>query len=743
MTSTIKEVNNIVTFKATPFRKTFEKIYNARWWRAYAVNVIDDYIEDIEKNKLGYVSIFGYIPDIDYSTEYTIVALPEFKEPYGMGYRVLHITKKLENNYSTKDTATFLFSVIPAYASVLFEAYPDIMNRIINDIPIDYSKTRGIKEKTYLKIKTKIFSNLKYMEYIVAFNDIMSTYLIEHIYNKYPSVDEAKEMLSKNPYKFFCSLPYVGFIKADKLILTISKIKNNNYNIDNNIKTSKERCLACIKYLLEKGEDDGNSCLSVQDLREYVSELAPECMDKFVACLIDEDLYFNEKLMVVALDKVYKVEKYIADTVLEAVKKPFIYDIDISKYSNIDGYSLTQEQMDFLNMTCKNSISILNGCAGTGKSFTIKALTEMLKDNNLTFTLLAPTGKAAKVIREYTNMKAMTIHKWLGNDKFVCEDVIIIDEFSMVDIYIFYELLCCIDFKTTKLVIIGDNAQLLSVSTGNLLHEFIDTNIIPRVSLSKVFRYNDGGLMKVATDVRNGKSYFKTSNKNITQYGKDYYFIETKKENIVDNAVSLYKKLIGKGLKPYDIELLSAQKVGNYGTKVINEQIQKEINPYYDTESCVKIADDTYYLKDIVIQMVNNYHAKKVKYVNNEYIKESEDNFIANGEVGEIVGIINNHIYIQFNNEIMEYTHGDMKLVQLGYAITVHKAQGSSARAVIFITPETHLFMLSSNLIYVALTRTKSICFHLGNETTVKRAIKKIENIKRKTMMHELLLQTI
>jgi len=751
MSTTQNANTGTITFQATLNRKMFEKQYDGeRWWRVYLMNASKNLIPDDGIN-YSVVKIFGYIPELNYDEKYTIIAQPEENSKYGISYRVFHIGQEYNGNYSSKDVAIFLNSVIPSYAVTLLSAYPDILDRIVRDEPIDYSKTRGIKEKAYEKIKKRVLSNLREMDFIVAFGDIMSASLIARIYELYPSVDEAKTALANDPYKFFCSVQRIGFIKADKLIKQIARIDNNQYGISRDIINSGSRCLSCMRYLLEKARDGGNTYIEVKDLRQEVAELCPECVDKFNTCISDDSLYFNPKMMAVSLQEVFDIEKGIADIILDVIKKPFFYNkIDLSLYKNIDGVELTDEQIQFLDMVTKNNISILNGCAGTGKSFTIKALIKMLNDNNLSYFLLAPTGKAAKVITDYTNDEAMTIHRWLAireryDSILNYADVIIVDEFSMVDIIICYRLLKQIDFSRTKLVIIGDNAQLLSVSCGNLLHEFINTNIIPRVSLSKVFRYADGGLMMVATDVRNGKDFFGSAKEPILIYGNDYRFIKTSKDNIVNNAVALYKKLIGSGVKPYDIELLSAQKVGDCGTEAINSRLQQEINPYYNTEHGIKIFEHEYYISDIVIQTVNNYRVRTVKYNNeeNQYYIDQEDMFIANGEIGEIVDIRDRHVYIKFNDEIAEYTEGDMRDVQLGYAITVHKSQGSSAKYVIFISPESHTFMLSSNLIYVALTRTIKTCFHFGDERAVKRAIKKVENIKRQTFMHDLLLGTI
>jgi exodeoxyribonuclease V alpha subunit len=346
----------------------------------------------------------------------------------------------------------------------------------------------------------------------------------------------------------------------------------------------------------------------------------------------------------------------------------------------------------------------------------------------------------------------MTIHRGLGyippdewtyneENKLDC-DVLAIDEFSMTDIFLFRHVIDALDFGRTKLLIIGDNAQLPSVSCGNLLHDFMHSNIIPTVTLTKVFRYGEGGLMKVATDVRNCKKYLdKDIMQQCTFFGnnKDYAFINVSSELIVKNVVALYQKLLSQGYKVEDIQVLTAYNKGEYGSIALNNNLQKIANNNYGTVG-LKCGEVTYYEGDLIIQTVNNYKAQI--YVDDEWcfgIEDKDETFIANGEIGRILKIGMHDMIIDFDGTKIKYTRDDLQGIKLGYSISIHKSQGGSARIVILLTPQAHTFMLNSNIIYVGLTRMKEKCFHLGNVDTVNAAIKKKENFNRMTFMKELL----
>lgn len=307
----------------------------------------------------------------------------------------------------------------------------------------------------------------------------------------------------------------------------------------------------------------------------------------------------------------------------------------------------------------------------------------------------------------------------------------------MTDIFLFAHVIDALDFKKTKLIIIGDSAQLPSVGPGNLLHDFMNSNIIPTISLSKIFRYADGGLMKVATDVRNMKPYLNGIKEKCTVFGnaKDYSFIQSANERIVNDTVSLYRKLI-KNHKPEDILVLSAYNKGEYGTIVLNKHLQKLANPNISKSSIsMQIGETTFYKDDIIIQTVNNY--KAIVYIDNQftYGDDAETTFIPNGMIGKIKLISLQFAVIDYDGIEVIYKKSDMQSVMLGYAISIHKSQGGSADTVVLLTPSSHSYMLNSNLIYVGLTRMKKNLYHLGDSNAINRSVKKKENLARNTFM--------
>ena len=415
--------------------------------------------------------------------------------------------------------------------------------------------------------------------------------------------------------------------------------------------------------------------------------------------------------------------------------------------------------MQILDVICKNNIAILNGFAGAGKTASTQGIINMLKDNNKSFLLMSPTGRAAKVLHENTNEPASTIHRGLGyvppnlwtynEEHKLHSDVIIVDEFSMVDIWLFKKLLDAIDFRFTKLLIIGDNAQLPSVSCGNLLHDFMEANIIPTVTLNKIFRYSSGGLMRVATDTRCCKSYLSDGMKSkATVFGdnQDYMFIDLASEVIPRNVVALYKKLLDNGNSIEDIQVLTAKNVGDCGSVRLNNMIQRVANPNFGSEVNMKIGDTTYYEGDLILQCVNNYKAEiDTRFLNDDDMFEFGFNdepptaFVANGETGIIKEIYNTYIIADFNGVHVKYYRNDMNMVKLGYAISIHKSQGGGFKTVILCTPQSHIFMLNSNLLYVGLTRMKEKLYHLGSLQSVNQAVKKKANLIRHTFMQDLL----
>lgn len=746
-----------VKFKCSVVRKT----YDGGDYKIYAVDVDKNKYPDIKFTKYGNVTLTGEMHELGVGSNYEVAAVEQLSK-YGYGYKVTNIKRDRPTN--AEETYVFLREILTEnQADVLCKVYPDIVDRVINNRldDIDLNKTPGIKEYTFDVIKNKIVENFCLAEIVTEFQGMLTLSMVKKLHEKYSSVQMIKQKMREDPYKCLCGLARVGFKTADSILLELEReslesIKNGKkpiieFNCD--LKTSKQRCLSCVLYLLEENENNGHTVMDIVDLRNQCMKLTPACSDLFVDCIKHESIIYDRDTMNVALKSTYDTEQCIANAIIEGLRQNTKWNFNIEKYRTVNnGCELSTEQIKILDYICKYNICILNGSGGTGKTFSTQSVIQMLKDNNKSYELFSPTGKAAKVLSENTGEQASTIHRGLGYmppdkwgyneaEKMMC-DVLIVDEFSMVDLRLFKHIIDAIDFKRTKLLMIGDNAQLPSVSCGNLLHDFMQSKMIPTVTLTKVFRYGEGGLMKVATDVRQCKQYLNNINQQCTYFGdnKDYAFINVGSSTIVKNLIALYQKLLSSGkYNVDDIQVLTSYKKGDYGQIVINNQLQKIANRNYGSQDFMKVGDITYYKDDIIIQNTNNYHARI--FYEDDFIPDDmpKETFIANGETGKIKKIDQNKVIIEFDDVLVEYNRSAMQMCGLGYCITIHKSQGSSIKVVLLITPAAHTYMLNSNLIYVGLTRMKERCFHFGDTTTVNRAIKKKANLSRNTFMQKLL----
>lgn len=757
-----KKNENVLKFKATAVKCVF----NGDNFKVYGMEVNKAEYPLVKLNKFDNVSICGDIPILTTGVEYEITATEE-QNKHGYTYRVKNIRRDIPKNGG--DALTFLRKILTeGQADTLYSVYPDIVQRVAegNLDDIDFSKLHGIKEKTFATIYKKIIDNYVLFDLIAEFNGLLSISMLKKIYKEYPSVSRLKYNLKTKPYTTLMKVSGIGFKKADAIVLEMQSENVIDFGYD--IKTSVDRCVACIMYILQENEDEGNTKMNLADVRKQCLDLVPACAWHFVEAVQDDAIYYDKSTMDIALSCTYKTEKKIAETIAANLKDTYnVWDYDVEKYRSIDGFDLTDEQMEMLRNVCNNNICILNGFAGSGKSASTQALINMLDENEKTYKIFAPTGKASKVIAECTGRSASTIHRGLcynpndgwGYGKYnkIREDIVIVDESSMVDVYLFSYLIDAIDFKTTKLLLIGDNAQLCSVGCGNLLHDFMESELIPTVTLTQIFRYEDGGLLNVATKVRCGKPYLDNSIKdNATSFGKnnDYMFIDKPSELVGKQAVALYKKLVSKGIDISDIQVLTAKNIGECGAIQLNNMIQMVANKNYGSENCMKVGDVTYYVGDLILQKANNYKAELLESDNCDYDDDYENfynelekptAFVANGETGIIKKFSEDksgcYAVIDFDGIEVKYYHNDMNMVGLGYCLTIHKSQGSGIDYTIVCTPSNHTFMLNSNLLYVALTRTKKKCFHIGDIQTINRAVHKKENIERHTFMKDMLIE--
>jgi len=746
-------LDKILNFKCTPERLVF----NSEEYKIYGCSVNTFEYPDIQIGKYNTCTVKGNVQELNLGVEYLVKA-KEISDKYGVGYEVINIKREKPTTLAT--TKNFLYEILtPNQTDVLLSVYPDIVERIINNKldDIDLNKTKGIKQYTFDVIKKKVIENFKLADLVEEFKGLFSMSIIKKLYDKYPSVEKIKEVIRREPYECLCRLSGIGFKTADSMLLTLEKESKESiakggkpilfFGFD--LPTSYQRAKACVDYILDENETNGNTYVKFSELRKQCEILIPEAITNLPMILKgDNDVYFDRDTLRISKLNTYNTEKYIGETINNALAINTKWDCDCSKFGSLDGFDLTEDQRKTSEYMCKYNLVMLVGYGGAGKSSSTQAFVNMLKEYSKTYLLLAPTGRAAKVLSGFTKENAMTIHRGLGyippnvweynKENPLPYDVVIVDEFSMVDVFLFRQLLEAIDFNKTKLLLIGDDAQIPSVGAGNVLFDLLNSNKIPTVKLDKIFRYGKGGLMTVATDTRNGEVYLDKEKKTgIQSFGEDnsYIFMGVTQDKIVDYTVKLYQKLLTQPSYTIDdIAVLSCYNVGDYGTVELNKRLQNAVNP--NPEAKITFGETEFRLNDIVMNIVNNY--KAVLY-NEEFIDKNNTTFIANGESGRVIKILPNAMVVDYDGTLIYCPKGSMSSIKLAYAISIHKSQGGQFKVVILLTPKAHGFMLNSNLLYVGESRAKEKSFHLGEVKTVNTALKKKENFDRKTMLGDFL----
>lgn len=740
-------MSNIVDFKCTPERVVF----NSDEYKIYGCSVNSFEYPNIQVSKYGTATIKGNVQELNLGVEYTVKA-KEISDKYGIGYEVINI--KREKPTTLNATRNFLYEIITEkQTDTLLDVYPDIVDRIMNNRldDIDLNKTKGIKEYTFNVIKQKVIENFKLADLVEEFRGLFSLSIIKKLYEKYPSVEKIKEAIRTKPYECLCRLSGIGFKTADGMLLQLEEESKQCKETGKNpilffgfdLKPSYQRAKACVDYLLNENESNGNTYMSVSDLKKQFDTLVPEAKNNLPLILKgDNDVIFDRELLSVCKKSTYETEKYISDKIKEGLSINTKWDCDCSKFRKLDDFELTIDQCKTSEYMCNHNLVMLVGYGGAGKSSSTQAFVNLLKHYNKSFLLLAPTGRAAKVLASFTGEDAMTIHRGLGymppnvwnyNSEYPLPyNVVIVDEFSMADIFLFKHLLEAIDFNKTKLLLIGDDAQIPSVGAGNVLYDLLCYDKIPTITLNKIFRYGKGGLSTIATDTRNSIEYLNKDKNGMQMFGEDqsYIFMKLTQDKIVDYTVQLYKSILTKGYSIEDIAVLSCYNVGDYGTVVLNKKLQEAINP--DSEEKITFGDLEFRLNDIVMNYANDY--KAILY-NEEFLDEQNTTFIANGESGRVAKILKDAMVIDYDGTLIYCPKGLMKNIKLAYAISMHKSQGGQFKVVILLTPRSHTYMLNSNLLYVGISRAKEKCYHLGEIKTVNNALRKKENFDRKTLL--------
>ena len=603
-------------------------------------------------------------------------------------------------------------------------AYPHFVSMVLNGeaYKLDYKKIYGVGKvllPRYIdKIKT-INKRVEFMGETYAWG-IEHDEDINKIAATYKNVYGFSKDINANPYTVMINLLEWSFDRADKAVCKKTAKWLDSY----------ERCEAATIYALKHNELDGNTRMQAKLLFDVVKCKAPQCVHHLLDVVTKAaQVHYDAPSQNTALQATYSAEEHIADVIKKKIANPHYYPMDWQKFTTVDGLELTDEQAQILEMACKQDVMMLTGSAGVGKSATTKAIIEMLEANNYTYTLLSPTGIAAKRLREATGREASTIHMFLACDGNL-GDYVLIDEMGMVSVHLLSMLFDKVADRT-KIIFIADPSQLASIACGNIVEDMLNSGIVPVCNLTKVFRYNTSGIITIATDVRNGV------NDHMTDTFTDYKFIETD-TLVIKQIEQEYARLLADGYSKDDVLILSPFNKGDVGSLAINAAIQAKFNQNELSKVGHTVNDVPIYFKvgDKVINKKNEYAMP---------LYDSDDTaFVANGDIGTVMEIVPNE---KEPYMIVRYDCGDcivdkahIKNTLLAYAISTHSSQGCQAKAVIVVADKSHVRLLTRNLLYTAISRAQKKLILIADIDCVKEGIKIQEEKERNTWLKNLML---
>ena len=706
------------------------KVYDSgEGYRVYSCRPVEaEKTGNLELNKYGDFTIS--INHATFSIGNTIHVCVEKDElsKYPGSYKFVSYYNQLGADISPETAKQIMCNFMTESQAIsIIDAYPDFIRLILDNKAdeIDTKKIYGVGKHRLALYQRKIKEHCKE----IAYAPICYKWNIKDIRlvsGRFGSPQEFESAVNSAPYATLIDKCECSFVEADKTIL-----KNNR-----ELRSSEERCLYACLHELKQNELNGSTIMSTAELSHIIFDKYNACYDKLVDVVKrSSKIHYDDVCKSVARESTYQSELAIAQILLEKIKKPSKLYIELDKYREIDGITLTDEQLSAVNMVANNSVCMLNGYSGSGKSTSTKAIIRMLEDCNKTYTLLAPTGIASRVLTKATGRKAQTIHMFLATNE-ESGDYVLLDEASMCAVDLIAALLQSPQLnKDTNLIFVCDNAQLLSISCGNFVQDVIDSGLMPRVSLSKIFRYKTSGIITEVTDVRNGE------HGNLTNDYADYSFVQISDEPMKQISAA-YDKFLSMGYTKDDILLLCPYNKSKIGSTAINSYMQDKYNP--SEETGFRAQKNGIRMHDRVINKKNNYHVISCSWSEDEqeYVDEGQM-FVANGDIGEVVQYKNNdneqYLIIRFGDRCARFEPSDILNLQLAYCISCHSSQGCQAKAVICIFDRMHQSLVTRNLLYVAMSRAQEQLCVIGDYDTIVCGISKQENLERKTFLKNML----
>ena len=683
-------------------------------------------IKDSSGNTISQVQAVGYCLPVANNLRYDMQGHWSKNPKHGIQFEVESYNEVIIPN--KEGIISYLSSgqikgVGPKIAERIYAAFGNMALEVLDKEPEKFLSIPGINKNKLKKICDSYLANRGARD-VVAFLTPhgITPNRADRLYKEYG--EKTMDIVKNHPYKL-CELVGVGFRTADKIAMSMGFDE-----------LSTERVDEALLYTLTDAESKGNLCLEKHDLLK-------SCLKILNTPQLTEDMLANRAVrliqsgqMVSYLGNVYRsrtayIEAHLAEMISHRLSqnKSFCYtdlDAELDKEEQILAVKLAPEQRLAVKTALTHGISIITGGPGTGKTMIQRALLDIYKRNHPgnEICCCAPTGRAARRMEQSTRFSASTVHKALGllagedgnynEPAELTADLILVDEVSMLDIYLAEHLFCAVK-NNCQIVLIGDADQLPSVGPGAVLSEMIASECIPVVRLDKVFRQSAES--RIATNAK----LIRHGNLSL-EYGPDFQFMDSASTTeSAEKVAEIYMQEIAKyGVD--NVALLSPfRQRTETGVNALNELIRDLVNPPDNEKAEVKFGKRIFRCGDKVMQ-----------------IKNHDD--VNNGDIGYITKIINMDsetiLYINFGDgKLKEYDAGDLDMLDLGYASTIHKSQGAEYQSVIINLQCAHAIMLTRPLIYTAITRGKKRVIIVGERRALCMAIKKTDTEKRGTCL--------
>lgn len=673
---------------------------------------------------------------------------------YGEQFNAMYYEKTMPkdiNNIYRYLASGAIKGIGPATAKKIVDIFGDKSLEIILNFPEKLSEIKGISKTRALEIG-EYYATKQGLHNVSAFLQKYGVGAVNamKIYRRFGS--DCLNYIKTNPYSLCNEVEGISFKTADKIAVDLGFEKNNEIRIK-----------AGIKYILFFNSiKSGHTYLPFEDLVYAATNMLEIEIAEAERAIKSLNIEKQTYLDIVAgddgvfLSTFYKSEKNSAEQ-LKALSdnSPLLsgerIDELIQKAQEKFKIELAPQQVEAVYQALINSVFIITGGPGTGKTTIINVILYILNKLQTNVSLAAPTGRAAKRLSEVTGCEAKTIHRLLeigysdnshdlqflrDKNKPLDDDIIIIDEVSMVDILLFNALISALK-PSTRLILVGDVDQLPSVGAGNVLADIINSKTIPIIRLTEIFRQASESMIITNAHRINIGDQPLLNNKN-----SDFFMLERQSASEIVNTIKelcTSRLPISYNLNPMeDIQVLSPMKKGEAGIINLNKCLQNSLNPPCNTKAEKQIGQTVFREGDKVMQIKNNYNMPW------SGVKQADGIGVFNGDIGYIkkIDIHNKKIFVLFDDERMVcYDFNQVSELELAYAITVHKSQGNEFKAVVIAVYNAAPMLMKRNLFYTAITRARELVVLVGKRSAMQTMVDNNLNINRFTALKKFLCE--